>query len=782
MSLSRSRSVSRPSLAAATAVEQLEARLQFDSTFVPISPTPLSQNWNNTALITTDDDWSGVPGVTGYRGEVAGSTADVDPQTITDERLTTPTITANQTDPIVLTGGGVAEFELPDPVVALQGSSSNDAPFLLFNVDSTGVSSVQVSYRLRDIDASVRDGIEQVALQYRLGESGPFVNVPSTYVADATTGPSKDSFDNVLSAVLPAEAGNQSKLQVRVMTTNANNPDEWVGVDDVVIGSAAASPGAFSFRQSGYTVGEGGGTATITVTRSGASNGAAQVHYAATANTADAGDFTAVSGDLSFIDGQTTNSFTIPITNDTSPESPELVDLTLSSPTNGATLGSQSFAQLTIQDNDGQAPAGVLLNEYEANPPTSADNPYEYIELRGPAGTNLDNVYVLGVEGDFPQNPGNVDLAFNLTGRVIGSNGILIIKATIGGHTPANGTTIVGDTVFNDAPAIENNANSFLVVYSQTPITGGQDLDPGTDDGVLELPAGAILMDSVGVKESGINGLVYGPQITQSSGTPDGATRFANDLTPNSAAAWFCADLQGGANSQTAYDGTKASANFPIGGASLTPGAPNTITRDLTPPVLDPGVFEYNVSAQRITLTFSESVSASFDANDFTLIDKTHGNTPVPASNIDITPGAGNTIVLTFKNYPGSSVLGNALPDARYELTVIHNGVTDTPGNAMSEDFLLPFFSFAGDANHDASVNSIDFNTLAANYGLSGRTFSQGDFNYNGTVDSADFTALATRFNSKLAQPGNAPLPASSLFSIAPIGPTASDRDLLDLI
>ncbi len=30
---------------------------------------PFAQNWSNTNLITVSDDWSGVPGIIGYRGD-----------------------------------------------------------------------------------------------------------------------------------------------------------------------------------------------------------------------------------------------------------------------------------------------------------------------------------------------------------------------------------------------------------------------------------------------------------------------------------------------------------------------------------------------------------------------------------------------------------------------------------------------------------------------------------------------------------------------------------------
>ncbi|HWP42338.1 MAG TPA: hypothetical protein VNO14_03815, partial [Blastocatellia bacterium] len=32
-------------------------------------PLDFSQDWSNTALITANDDWSGVAGITGYRGD-----------------------------------------------------------------------------------------------------------------------------------------------------------------------------------------------------------------------------------------------------------------------------------------------------------------------------------------------------------------------------------------------------------------------------------------------------------------------------------------------------------------------------------------------------------------------------------------------------------------------------------------------------------------------------------------------------------------------------------------
>ena len=40
-----------------------------DSTYQPLASGPFTQNWFDTGLITTNDDWSGVPGIIGYRGD-----------------------------------------------------------------------------------------------------------------------------------------------------------------------------------------------------------------------------------------------------------------------------------------------------------------------------------------------------------------------------------------------------------------------------------------------------------------------------------------------------------------------------------------------------------------------------------------------------------------------------------------------------------------------------------------------------------------------------------------
>lgn len=73
---------------------------------------PFSQNWSNTSLLSAADDWSGVPGIMGYRGDNLTSATGVDPQTILTAE-TTPVVDVNvdQTDPNTYTTGGATEFQ-----------------------------------------------------------------------------------------------------------------------------------------------------------------------------------------------------------------------------------------------------------------------------------------------------------------------------------------------------------------------------------------------------------------------------------------------------------------------------------------------------------------------------------------------------------------------------------------------------------------------------------------------------------------------------------------------
>jgi hypothetical protein len=124
--------------------------------------------------------------------------------------------------------------------------------------------------------------------------------------------------------------------------------------------SPTPTVGTISLGAVNFNVGEGGGSATITVKRTGSSSGESRINFATiNGGTATVGsDYTAASGTLIFANGQTSKTFTIPITNDTAVEGNETIKVALTNPT-GANLGTQNTATVTIADNDTATPPPV---------------------------------------------------------------------------------------------------------------------------------------------------------------------------------------------------------------------------------------------------------------------------------------------------------------------------------------------------------------------------------------------------------------------------------------
>lgn len=111
--------------------------------------------------------------------------------------------------------------------------------------------------------------------------------------------------------------------------------------------------GSLSFNNTTYSVEENGGSAIITVNRTGGSYGTVTVDYQTSDGTATVGsDYTGTSGTLSFADEENNKTITINISDDTNYEGNETVTLTLSNPSGGAVLGEPNSAELTIIDNE----------------------------------------------------------------------------------------------------------------------------------------------------------------------------------------------------------------------------------------------------------------------------------------------------------------------------------------------------------------------------------------------------------------------------------------------
>jgi VCBS repeat-containing protein len=367
------------------------------------------QNWSNTGQITINDDWSGVASIVGYLGQDITTGTGTNPQTLTTSSTVAGDVDviANQTNPNTLSNGGVAEFHLADPVVALQGSGTADAPHLIIYLDATGRENIVFSFRARDIDGSNDDAVQQVAVQYRVGGTGAWIDIPAGYISDATTGPGTTGPDIVRTVILPAGANNASDLQIRVITTNApagpapaTSGDEWVGIDDISVTSTASDvvlpdkPGAFSITDAVAAEGDAGTTPiTFTVSRGTDSNVTAAVSYTVNlpggASGASASDFASLilNGTLTFAAGEFSKTITLNVAGDLVNEADETFTVTLSAPTNGATLADASGTGTITNDDAAAGPGVPFINEIHYD--NVGTDTGEAIEIAGPAGTNL---------------------------------------------------------------------------------------------------------------------------------------------------------------------------------------------------------------------------------------------------------------------------------------------------------------------------------------------------------------------------------------------------------
>lgn len=149
-------------------------------------------------------------------------------------------------------------------------------------------------------------------------------------------------------------------------------------------------PGRFSFTTPRYTVNEGAGTVTITVTRTGGSTGPAQVAYRTIGRgtATPGGDYNVASGVLSFADGQTNRRFTLQILDDNLDEPNETVRIELINPSEGAELGTK-VATLTILDDDvaGSIPPAVSIQTSDVTKFSPTTSQAAIAALNGPSVT-----------------------------------------------------------------------------------------------------------------------------------------------------------------------------------------------------------------------------------------------------------------------------------------------------------------------------------------------------------------------------------------------------------
>lgn len=308
----------------------------------------------------------------------------------------------------------------------------------------------------------------------------------------------------------------------------------------------------------------------------------------------------------------------------------------------------------------------VLLSEAKINPP-GVDAPFEFVELRGPPGKLMTNLYLVSIQGNDSGNPGQADLVVALSGQRFGSNGQLIVVAPGNPYLfPSNTTVLLAPQLANAGGAFDNGSVSLLLVGARDPIVEGADLDAGNNGTLEGLPFGAFIVDAIAWKDNDNGDELYGGvDLSQQGFTPDAASRFPWNRSPRSASAWFVGDLAGSTGDSLSYDPVNISTNLPPGSV-MTPGVVNRKASRLTPNPLPPlsGVIgDHDNEIVTFTLSVLEDDDDNFKSDD-------DADDYVPATSLIVSATSSNQSVVPNANL----TLTNVAP-GKWKLTIEPVGV-----------------------------------------------------------------------------------------------------------
>jgi len=264
---------------------------------------------------------------------------------------------------------------------------------------------------------------------------------------------------------------------------------------------------------------------TFTVNRSGSTTGSNTVNWTVTGtgtNPANATDFVGgvlPSGTVSFAAGETGKIITVRVKGDTTPEPNETFRVTLSNPSNGATI-TTATAQGTIQNDDGNGASGSTFTGTSANNTlngtTGADT------LIGLAGNDT---YIVNHPGDVVvENPNEgTDTVRASISYTLPNN---VENLTLTGSANINGT---GNTLNNRL--VGNDGNNILNGGAGRDILTGKG---GNDIFVFQFGQSTVsAMDRITDFAIGADKIDLLTQSGAATGKPWGLTRAADSTATN---------------------------------------------------------------------------------------------------------------------------------------------------------------------------------------------------------------------------------------------------------
>ena len=594
-----------------------------------------------------------------------------------------------------------------------------------------------------------------------------------TYLGSLTTDPT-DASGNVSFTFHPLVLTvGQSVTATATSTGAAFNTSEFSACSGVTDGSPGA--GDIQFTDATYSVSEGGGTASITVTRVGGSNGSITATFSTSNGTAAApGDYTAVNNfPITYVEGETgSKTVTVTIVNDPTFETNETVNLSLSHPPQINIVQRDAEAAAPVQVLADPYSAMLTINDNDAAPTFTID---DVTHNEGDAGTTA-YTFTVTKTGSTELNA-TVNYA-TVDGTATAPSDFTAIGTTTLTFLPAD-TTKQFTVQVNGDPTVETD-DAFAVHLSNAVNATISDADgvgtitnDDTDVSVAVSPAS--------VSEDGATNLVYTftrSGVTSSALTVNfsvgGNATFGTDYTQTGAATFGATSgtVNFGAGNTTATVTVDPSADTTVEGdetaiLTVTSGsgyniaspsaATGTITNDDTDVsvAVSPAAATEDGSTNLVyTFTRTGNISSALEVNfsvggdaafgtDYTQT----GATTFGASSGTVTFGAGNST---------ATVTVDPSTDLTFELneTVILTVTSGTGYNVASPS------ASTGTISNDDSAPTFAIDDVTHNEGNAGTTAytftvtRTGSTALNATVDYAtvagtanapsDFTAIGT--------------------------------------
>ncbi len=502
--------------------------------------------------------------------------------------VATATVTINDDDP---RSAGTLALS-----TATESVAENAAGGLTLTVSRTGGTDGAVSVDYATANGTAASPSDYTAasgtLNFLHGETSQ--TIPLTLTNDTTWEPSED-FTVTLNNVVDATLGAQTSTTVTITDDDTRNA------------------GTLALSNATATLSEGGPAITVTVDRTGGSDGTVTVDYATADGTANApGDYTAINGTLTFLEGEISKTILLTPTSDTVWELNEDFTVTLSNVVD-ATLGTQTSTTVTITDDDTRTSGTLALSSATAT-----------LSEGGPAIT-LTVVRTGGSDGtvsvDYATADGTATAPGDYTalnGSLTFLNGELSKNLTL---TPANDATWEPSETFT---LTLGNVVDASLGLSTTTVTI-------TDDDTRNAGTLALSTATESVAENAAGGLTL--TVSRTGGT-DGAVSV-DYATANGTAA-----------SPGDYTAVSGTLNFLHGETSKT--IPLTLTNDTT---WEP--------SEDFTLTLSNAVDATLGAQTSTTVtitdDDVHNAGTLALNSTTVTlPESGPAMIMTVNRTGGS--------------------------------------------------------------------------------------------------------------------------------